>query len=176
MVHTAAKGYGFFLEITQSGSRLTRVEHVALGIGNQTLVTVRRGGYAGHPLHDIEHRALDLQQTELLAIDAEGDVAFLHVIAVVQELLEPARGVEVVDDLLGYLHAGEDTLLLDDQLLAALGVSGDTTERGVVTVAYIFVKPDSDKLTQSFFFHMGYNLLVLITCYTLRTYVVPIGR
>ena len=153
VVHASAECHSFFLEVSQSRCRLACIQHVALCVGYQALVAVCGGGYAGHTLHDVQHRALNLQQTELLAIHAEGYVAFLHVVAVVQELLEAALGVEVVDDLLGYLHAGEYAFLLDDKLLAALCIGRDAAERGVVAVANIFVKPYCNQFAQTFFFH-----------------------
>ena len=153
MVHTTSDGNSLFLEVTQTRSRFAGIEHVAFGIGNQTLVLVRGRGDTGHPLHDIEHCALDLQQTQLLAIHAERYIAGLDLIAIMQELLHPTFGVKVVDDLFRHLYTGDDTGVLDNKLLTAHLRRRNTTKRGMVAIANIFLKPEGNKFAQVLFFH-----------------------
>ena len=153
VVHTAAKQHRLFLQITQSRCRLTCVEHVATGVLNQALILMRRGRDTRHTLHDVEHRALDLQQTQLLAIDLKGHIARLHMSAILEELLYLTFRIEIVDDFFRYLHASKHTGVLDDELLTTHLRRRNTTERGVVTVADILFKPNSNKLTKFLFIH-----------------------
>ena len=120
---------------------------------------MRSRRYARHALHDIEHCALDLQQTQLLAIDLESDIARFHMIAVMQELLEPALGVEIVNDLFRHLYTGKYSRVLNNQLLTTHLGRRYTTERGMITVADILFKPNSNKLTKFFFFHINSKIL-----------------
>ena len=61
-------------------------------------------------------------------------------VAVVHGLLHLHGGVEAVEDFLGYAHASQDALFLDEEALAAHGVVGDAAEGGVVAVANVFGK------------------------------------
>ena len=106
VVHTASEYYSLFLQIAQTRRRLTGVEHVATGVLDEGLILMRGGRYAGHALHDIEHRTLDLQETQLFTIDLESHVSGLHMIAVMQELLHTALRIEISDDLFRYLNTG----------------------------------------------------------------------
>ena len=138
---------------------------MATRVCNPALVLMRGRRYPRHSLHNIEHRTLDLQQTQFLAIHLKGYVSRLHMIAVVQELLETAFGVEIVNDLFRNLYTGQHTRILDNQLLATHLGSRNTTERGVITVTNIFLKPDSDQLTKFFFFHKFPNFGHKITLF-----------
>ena len=157
MVHSAAESDCLFLQIAQAGRRLTGVEHMATGILDERLVLMRRSSYAGHTLHDIEHRALYLQQTQFLSVHLKSDIPRLHMIAVMQELLKTAFGVEIVDDFFCHLDTGQHARIFDDELLATQLGRRNTTKRGVVTIADIFFKPDSNKLTKFLFFHIITN-------------------
>ena len=112
-----------------------------------------RGRYAGHTLHDIEHRTFDLQQAEFFTVYLKSDVTGLDVITVMQELLKAAFGIKIINDLFGYFDTGEHTGILDDQLLATHLGRRNTTERSVVTVADVLFKPDSNKFTKFLFVH-----------------------
>ena len=153
MVHTSAKHDCFFLQVTQTRRGLTGIKYVAAGVLNEGLVFMRGGRHTRHALHDIEHRALDLQQAEFLTIYLEGYIARFDMIAIMQELLKAALGIKIVNDLFGYFHTGEYTGVLDDQLLTTHLGRRNTTERSVVTITDVLFKPDSNKLTKFLFVH-----------------------
>ena len=102
---------------------------------------------SGHTLHDIKHRALNLQQAEFFAIDAESDISGFDGIAIVQELLHAAFRVEVIDNLLRHLYTGNYSCIFDDKLLAAHLCWWDATEGGMVAVTNIFLKPKGNQFT-----------------------------
>ena len=114
MVHASAERDRFLLQIAQSGRRLACIEHMATGVLDEALVLMRRSRYAGHTLHDIEHRTLYLQQTQLLAIDLKCHITGLDERTVLKELLHTAFGVEIVDNLFRHFHAGKHAGIFDD--------------------------------------------------------------
>ena len=114
---------------------------------------MRRRRHTGHSLHNIEHGSLNLQQTQFFSIHLKRDIAGLHMVAIVQELLKTTFGVKIIDDLLGHFYACQHSGILDNELLTTHLHRRNTTERGMVTIAYIFLKPNSNKLTKFFFFH-----------------------
>ena len=114
VVHTAADTHGFFLQVAQSGRGLAGVEHMATGVGYEALVAVGGRSDARHTLHDIEHGALDLQQAQFFAGDAERYIAGFDGVAVMQQLVHTAFGVEVPDDFLRHLNAGEYAGVFDE--------------------------------------------------------------
>ena len=146
MVHAASQHHCLFLQITESGSGLACVQHMASRVGDEALVAMRGGGNTRHTLHDIEHRPLDLQQTQFLAIDFEGNISGLDQCTVLKVLLYSAFRVEIGDDFLRHLNTCEYAGVLDNQLLATLLRGRNTTERGVVAVANILLKPNSNQL------------------------------
>ena len=75
-------------------------------VSNQPLILIRRRRHTRHTLHDIKHRPLDLQQTQLLAVHLKRDIAGLHMVAVMQELLKAALGIKIIDNLFRHFHSG----------------------------------------------------------------------
>ena len=92
-------------------------------------------------------------------------------VAVVEQLLHLQTKVKTAEYSLGYLYAGQDAFLLDQQLLRSLGVLGDAAQGGVVTIANILGKGEVYQLFFKFvyFIHkicywlsvIGYQLLVI---------------
>ena len=145
VVHAAADEHCLFLQVTQTWGGLAGVQHVATCTLDERLVAVRRGRYTRHALHDIEHGALNLQETELLAIDTKGNIAWLDMRAVFDELLHAALRVEIGDNLFGYFDTSNDTFFFYNQLLASHLCLGDTTERCMVAITNVFFEPDGNE-------------------------------
>ena len=133
---------------------------MAARVLNKRLVAVGRGSDTRHALHDIEHGALNLQERQLLPIHSERHIAGLHRCAVLQVLLHAALRVEIADNLLRDLYARQDTFFFDNQLLTSHLSGRDTTERGMVTVAYVFFKPKRNQFAQFLCLHVKLYFII----------------
>ena len=129
MVRAAANLHGFLLQHAHAGRGFAGVQHAGLGSGidESLLIFVCHGGYARHALQDVQHQALGLQEALLAALHAHDDVAGANVGAVLNIHLHLQLGVEAAEHLLGNLHAGKDSLFLDEQFALAHLVGRDAT-------------------------------------------------
>ena len=62
-----------------------------------------------------------------------------------------------VTDFFCHLDTGQHARIFDDELLATQLCRRNTTERSMISIADIFFKPDSNKLTKFLFFHIITN-------------------
>ena len=159
MVHATAQRYCFFFQITESRRGLTSIQYMASGVFNQGLILMCGCSHAGHSLHNIKHRALNLQETQLLAIDFECDISRLHMVTIVEKLLKLTLRIKVIDNLFRHLDSCKHTRIFDYELLATHLGRRNTTERSMIAVTDILFKPDSDKLTKFFFVHSFFEFM-----------------
>ncbi len=145
VVHAAANLDRLFLQIAEPRRGLARIEDMATRVFDTTLVAMGGGGNARHALHDVEHGALNLQKAQLLAVNTECNIARLDRVAVVKQLLETTFGVEIADNLSGYVDAGNNAGVLNNELLATHLRGRYATKRGMVAVSDVLVEPDGNQ-------------------------------
>ena len=148
MVTCATNTYRLFLEHTETGSGLAGVENGATRTGNEMLIIMRHRSNTRHPLHDIQHRALYLQQAQHLAINAESDITRLHFCPIFKKQLHTKLRVKIVYHFLRHFHSGKDSLCFYDQLLATHCRLGNAAERCMVAIANVLFEPLSYQLAK----------------------------
>ena len=145
MIASTTDLHCLFLEHTHAGSGLTGIENTGLGAFQMLNITVSHRGDTTHTLHDVKHQALCLQQRTDLSRNHHCYIAFLHTTAITHQYLYLHGGVETTEHLLGNLHTCKNTIFLDEKMTLAHSILRDTTQRGVITIAYIFGKRQIDK-------------------------------
>ena len=61
-------------------------------------------------------------------------------------------GVKAAEHFFCNFYSCKDSLLLDEELALAVGISRDTTKCGMVAIAYIFSESEVDKAVVEFFY------------------------
>ena len=137
VVVAAADSHGFFLEDAHAGCCLACVEHLAWQTCEKFLIFRSDCGYAAHALHDVEHESFGLQQRAYGTFDHESYVAGLDMGAVFDENSHFERRIKAFEYATGNVDTCQYTFFLDQKMLASHCVGADSTESGVVAVAYI---------------------------------------
>ena len=99
-----------------------------------------------HALHDVEHRALYLQERLHLTLDNKSHIAGLYLGTVFDVDSHLQLGVEILKHAPCYLYAGQYAGLFDKEFLASHFSGRDATQSSMVAVTYIFGKSESYKL------------------------------
>ncbi len=158
MVAAAADAHCLLLEHSQARSGLAGVEHLGLQSLETGLIAGGLSGDAAHALHDVEHDALCLQQRAHGALDLEGHVAGLDMGAVLDIDGHLELGIELLEHPAGHLDTCEHALLLDDEALHAALVGRNGAESGVVAVAHVLGKRQSEQIVYELVFSFHYTL------------------
>lgn len=136
------------VEKAHARGRLASVDN--LGVETLELGDVTRGCGcdAAHVLHDIENEPLGEKKGLGATLDTESDIALLDAVAVMENLVELEIWIYVRKNLTSNVYAGEDTVLLDDELGTSDSVGWDARERGVVTIADILADATVDEVVE----------------------------
>ena len=113
VVHAAADADCLLLDHTQTRCRLASIEDARLRSFQRLDIFAGSRRDAAHTLHDVQHQTLSLQERLHFALDFEGDVAFLHLRAVVDKDRHLQLRVESVEDTFSHIDTGQDTVFLD---------------------------------------------------------------
>lgn len=173
MVASAADPHSLLFKHAHAGSCLACIEHLGLESGKTILIAGRLGGDTAHTLHDVEHHALGLEQGSYLSFHLKGDVAGLDMRAISDKDGHFEFGIEFLEHFACYLYTGKDPFLLDNELLASGLTLRDGGEGGVVAVADILGKCESQQVVYEliFGFHIG-NVYLCV----MKIVLITVGR
>ena len=107
---------------------------------------------AAHALHDVEHYAFCLEQRTHASFNLESDVAGFHVRPVLDIHCHLKLGVEFLKNFARDIHAGKNAFFLNYETLRSHFIGGNCGKCGMVTVAHILSKRESEKIVNQFVF------------------------
>ena len=146
VVHTPAYLDSLFFQHAHSGRCLAGIEYPGTRSLYRLHITSCHSGDTAHALHDVEHRALYLQERLHLTLDNKSHIAGLYLGTVFNVDSHLQLGVEILKHAPCYLYAGQYAGLFDKEFLASHFSGRDATQSSMVAVTYIFGKSESYKL------------------------------
>ena len=145
VVTAAANLHGLLLEHTHARRSLAGIEHTGTSPLQPFHIAGGHRSNATHALHDVQHQALSLQQRTYLTGDNHSDVAFLNLASVTHQHLDLHLSIETVEHFLGYFHASQNTVFLNQQMTLAHRILGDTAQGSMVAITNVLGKRQVNK-------------------------------
>ena len=150
MVYATTDPDGVFLHHTHARCGFACVEYTSLCALEGLDIFAGCCRNTAHALHDVQHQSLGLQQGAYLALDDEGDIAFLDLSAILDEDGHLQLRIEIVEDAFCHLDARQDAVFLNDQLAFAHRCLGNAAQGGMIAIADVLSESEFDKIVNKF--------------------------
>ena len=138
MVDATADPDGLFLQHTQTGSSLTRIEHFCVRAFKLPHILTRHRGDAAHSLHHVQHKSFRLQQASNFTGYNHWYVAGLYRCAVFHTCRYLQRGVKFAEDFFSYSESGQYAFFFDQQARLSHRCFRNAAKRRMIAVTNIF--------------------------------------
>ena len=161
VVGAAAGGHSLLFQYAHTRRCFARVEHTRLRALQLLLIACRKGGYAAHTLHNVEHGTFGGEQRTLRSARYERNVALFHRRAVGDEHLSLYCRVKTLQHRYAAFHAGKHTIFLYQKTCLAHGVGRYRRQRSVVAVADVLGKGQIQQCLKKLFCSFHKNFVIL---------------
>ena len=127
MVYATANLDCHLFKHSHTRSGFTCVENMCTSTFYTLYITMGHCGNTAHTLHDIEHKALCLQQRPYLASYNHCDIATMNLGSIIDEYFYNHSWVEAGKNFLGNFYTGKDSIFLDEEMRLTHSIFRDAT-------------------------------------------------